>query len=119
MKFFHVPTPKDDPDGDKKTGTGEKSQKGTQAEVETLLLQRAGIAQMLSELCGGDAEKVKQSLIAFTKNDSRQYPGVDTVEGITDLQVKVVYGKIKKKYKERTGQEFVYKPSDPIGGDAT
>ncbi len=112
LKFFHVPTPKDDPDGDKKTASGEKAQKGTQAEAETILLQRAGIEQMLAELCGGDAEKVKTSLIAFTKNDSRQYPGVDAVDKISDLQVKVVYGKIKKKYEERTGHAFVYKPSD-------
>ena len=111
MKFFHVPTPKDDPDGDKKTKSGEKEQKGTQAEVETLLLQRAGISQMLGELCAGDAEKIRSSLIAFTKNDSRAYPGVDAVEKISDLQVKVVYGKIKKKYEERTGHAFVYKPT--------
>lgn len=118
MKFFHVPTPKDDPDGDKKTSSGEKVQKGTQAEVETLMLQRAGIGQMLEELCGGDAEKVKQSLIAFTKNESRQYPGVDEIDRISDLQVKAVYGKIKKKFKERTGRDFVYTPTEPKGCDA-
>lgn len=112
MKFFHVPTPKDDPDGDKKTQSGEKAQKGTQAEVETLLHQRAGIKQMLDELCGGDAEKIRSSLIAFTKNDGRKYAGVDSIEQISDLQVKVVYGKIKQKYEERTGHAFVLKPSD-------
>lgn len=112
MKFFHVPTPKDDPDGDKRTQSGEKVQRGTQAEAETLLRQRAGIQQMLDELCGGDEEKVKESLIAFTKNNGRQYPGVDSIEQISDLQVKVVYGKIKKKYEERTGHTFVFKPAD-------
>lgn len=109
MKFFHVPTPKDDPDGDTKTKSGEKAQKGTQAEVETLLYQRTAIGQMLSELCQGDAEKIKQSLIALTKNDSRQYPGVDSIEQISDMQVKVVYGKLKKKYEDRMGRPFVMK----------
>lgn len=109
MKFFHVPTPKDDPDGDKKTKSGELAQKGTQAEVETILLQRESIRQMLDELCAGDAEKIKASLIAYTKSDARKYPGVDTVEAITDMQVKVVYGKLKSKYEERTGHAFVFK----------
>lgn len=112
MKAFHVPTPKDDPDGDAKTKSGEKAQKGTQAEKETILMQRTGIQQMLDELCAGDAEKVKLSIIAYTKNDSRQYPGVDSVDKITDMQVKVVYGKVKKKYEERTGHAFVFKPTD-------
>ena len=112
MKFFHVPTPKDDPDTDQRTKNGEKSQKGTQAEAETLIRQREGIRQMLDELCGGDAEKIHVSLIAFTKNDSRQYPGVDTVDGISDLQVKVVYSKVKKKYEERTGHAFVFRVTD-------
>lgn len=109
MKAFHVPTPKDDPDGDKKTASGEKAQKGTQAEVETILLQRESIRQMLDELCEKDPEKIKLSLIAYTKSDARKYPGVDTIEAITDMQVKVVYGKIKKKYEERTGHSFVFK----------
>lgn len=112
LKFFHIPTPKDDPDNDNRNKNGEKAQKGTQAEKETILMQRTGIQQMLDELCAGDAEKVKLSIIAYTKNDSRQYPGVDSVDKITDMQVKVVYGKVKKKYEERTGHAFVFKPTD-------
>ena len=112
MKAFHVPTPKDDPDGDKKTGNGEKSQRGTQAEVETVLYQREGIRQMLDELYVGDAEKIKQAVVSLTKNDSRQYAGVDNVAAITDLQVKVVYGKLKGIYQKRTGKEFVFKVID-------
>lgn len=110
MKVFHVPTPKDDPDGDKKVGSGEKAQKGTQAEKETILLQRESVRQMLTELCRGDAEMIKKSVIAYTKNESRQYAGVDSVDKITDAQVKVVYGQLKKKYAERTGREFSFKP---------
>lgn len=112
MKAFHVPTPKDDPDGDTKAKNGEKLQKGTQAEKETVLMQRQGILQMLTELCGGDEEKIKQSIVAYTKNDARQYAGVDSVDKITNAQVKVVYGQLKKKYAERKGQEFVFKPTD-------
>ena len=112
MKAFHVPTPKDDPDGDKTTKSGEKSQRGTQAEIETVLYQREGIRQMLDELYAGDAEKIKQAVVSLTKNDSRQYAGVDNVATITDLQVKVVYGKLKGIYQKRTGKEFVFRAVD-------
>lgn len=116
MKAFHVPTPKDDPDGDKKTASGEKAQNGTQAEQETVLYQRECIRQMLVELCKGDAETIKKSVIAYTKNDARQYAGVDDVNKISPAQVKVVYGQIKKKYAERTGHEFSFVPVGD-GGD--
>lgn len=115
MKFFHVPTPKDDPDGDTKTKSGEKSQKGTQAEKETVLMQRASIVQMLNELYSGDAEKISAAVVACTKNDSRQYPGVDAVDKISELQIKVVYGKLKGIYEKRLGHAFVYKPIDGEG----
>lgn len=116
MKFFHVPTPKDDPDGDRRNKNGEKQQKGTQAETETALYQREGIRQMLEELCGGDEEAIRKSVVAFTQNKSRQYPGVDNVEAVSDLMVKVVYGKVKKKYEERMGHAFVMKPKDEDKG---
>ncbi len=118
MKAFHVPTPKDDPDGDKKTASGEKAQKGTQAEKETALYQRECIRQMLIELCKGDAEMIKKSVIAYTKNDARQYAGVDDVNKISAAQVKVVYGQIKKKYAERAGHEFAFTPIDEVTTDA-
>lgn len=109
MKFFHVPTSKDDPDSDGRTGSGEKAQRGTQASAETAAYQREAIRQMLSELCGGDAEKVKTSMIAFTKSESRGYPGVDNPEQLSAAGLAVAYSKIKKKYEERTGKPFVYK----------
>ena len=112
MKVFHVPTPKDDPDGDKKVGSGEKAQRGTQAEVETILYQRESIRQMLGEIYGGDTEKIKAAVVSLTKNDSRQYAGVDNVDAITDMQVKVVYGKLKGIYQKRTGKDFVFAPID-------
>ncbi len=112
MKAFHVPTPKDDPDCDKKVGSGEKSQKGTQAEAETILYQRECVRQMLGELYGGDAEKIKQAVVSLTKNETRKYAGVDNVDSITDMQVKVVYGKLKSIYKQRTGKDFVFKPNE-------
>lgn len=112
MKVFHVPTPKDDPDGDKKVGSGEKAQRGTQAEVETILYQRECVRQMLGELYGGDSEKIKQAVVSLTKNESRKYAGVDNVDAITDMQVKVVYGKLKGIYQKRTGKDFVFAPID-------
>ena len=110
MKFFHVPTPKDDPDGDKKTKSGEKAQKGSQAETETLVFQRYGIAQMLDELCAGKTEDIQRSMLVFTKSEARKYAGVDSVDKLSDPQVPVVYGKVKKKYEERTGHAFVFAP---------
>lgn len=112
MKVFHVPTPKDDPDGDKKVGSGEKAQRGTQAEIETILYQRESIRQMLGEIYGGDTEKIKAAVVSLTKNDSRQYAGVDNVDAITDMQVKVVYGKLKGIYQKRTGKDFVFATID-------
>ena len=114
MKAFHVPTPKDDPDGDKKTGNGEKAQRGTQAEAETILYQRESVRQMLDELYGGDIEKTKAAVVSLTKNDARQYAGVDNVDAITDMQVKVVYGKLKGIYQKRTGKDFVFKPKEVL-----
>lgn len=115
MKAFHVPTPKDDPDGDKKVGSGEKAQRGTQAEAETILYQRESVRQMLAEIYGGDVEKTKAAVVSLTKNNARQYAGVDNVDAITDMQVKVVYGKLKGIYAKRTGKEFVFQPVEKEG----
>lgn len=109
LKFFHVPTKKDDPDGEERTRSGEKRQKGTQAAKETLEQIKASVRQMVDELCGGDPEKVKASFIAFTQAKNRGYAGVDNLEAITDAALPVVYNKIKKKYEERTGHSFELK----------
>lgn len=107
LKFFHVPTKKDDPDSDGRTGTGEKKQRGTQAGKENLDYYRAAIPQMLFELYGGDAEKVKSALVAMTKNDSRGFPGVEDVAKLSAAALPVAYGKVKKAYETRLGKEFV------------
>lgn len=118
LKFFHVPTSKDDPDSDGRTKTGEKKQRGTQAAAETLDYQRQAIAGMLGELCIDDtgktvdAAKVKASLIAFTKAKDGTYAGVDSIEALNDAQVRVVYGKAKTSYKKRTGRDFVMEDVD-------
>lgn len=112
MKFFHIGTSKDDPDNDGKTGSGEKQIKGTQAQKETLDFQRKALSQMLNELCGGDAEKVKAAVVAYTKNDAKNYSGVDAVENISPAAVPVVYAKVKAKYKEKTGKDFKMTEAD-------
>lgn len=106
LKFFHIATSKDDPDNDGRSASGEKSQRGTQAAKETADFCRKAVSQMVDELCGGDGEKIKQTLILFTKNDSRQYAGVDSVESVTDAAVQVLYAKIKKTYEKKTGKTF-------------
>lgn len=109
MKFFHIPTSKDDPDGVERTKTGEQKQKGTGAAVETALKQRQSVEQMLSELCGGDVAKIKQSVKAFTENKAKEYPGVENIADIKDTAIAVVYAQVKKKYESKTGKLFVFK----------
>lgn len=109
LKFFHVPTRKDDPDGEERTRTGEKRQRGTQAAKENLDLLKKSVKQMVDELCGGDEEKIKLTFIAFTQAKNRGYDGVDNLEAISDAALPVVYAKVKKKYEERTGHSFQLK----------
>lgn len=106
LKFFHVPTKKDDPDSDGRTGNGEKKQKGTAAAKENAEYYRKAIPQMFDELYDGDAEKIKAGYIALTKSDSRGYAGVDSIDAIKDIALPVVYGKLKKIYEKRMGKTF-------------
>lgn len=112
MKFFHVPTSKDDPDAQGKNGNGEQRQRGTQAGKETLAYQRRAIEQMVNAITKGDAEKVKATFIAFTKMKDGPYAGVDNLEALNDAQVKVVYGKAKAHYKKRVGKDFEMEDTD-------
>ena len=112
LKFFHVPTDKDDPDNDGRTKSGELRQRGTQAARENKAYYLAAIPQMLGELYGGDAEKCKAAMIAMTKNDARGYPGVDDASQLSAAALPVAYAKIKKAYTERLGKEFVFTQED-------
>lgn len=109
LKFFHVPTKKDDPDSDARTARGEKRQRGTAAARESADYMRRSVQQMLSELCKGDEEKIRASYIHYTKSDARGYPGVDNIGAVGDSVLPIIYGKIKAKYQERTGTRFVLK----------
>lgn len=107
LKFFHVPTKKDDPDNQSRTRSWELRQgRRGQAARETAEYCRAAIPQMLGELYGGDVEKIKAAYIAATKADNRGYPGVDNLEAISDAALGVVYGKVKKTYESRMGHSF-------------
>lgn len=112
LKFFHVPTKKDDPDNDARTRIGEKNQKGTAAAKENVSFCRAAIPQMLNEIYSGDQEKIRAGYIALTKSDTRGYAGVDNIDSIKDTALPVVYGKLKKQYEKRIGQEFQLKPGE-------
>lgn len=116
LKFFHVPTNKDDPDNDKRTGTGEKTTRGTAAAKETAGYHRKAITQMLDELYSGDTEKIKAGLIAITKSDKRGYAGADDVSKVSVAALPVVYAKIKKTYESRTGHDFELKKEDTDAG---
>lgn len=106
LKFFHVPTRKDDPDADRHTGTGEKVRRGTAAARESAAYYRKAIPQMLQELCGGDEEKIRANYLYCTKAEARGYAGVDNIAEIKDAALPVVYGRVKKSYEKRMGHPF-------------
>lgn len=115
LKFFHVATKKDDPDTDPRGSNGEKRQRGTQAGKETQLYQRRALLQMLSELYGGDAEKIKTGLIAITKSEKRGFAGFDSVDKLSPAALPVAYAKVKKSYENRMGRAFELKEDDTDG----
>ena len=115
LKFFHVPTNKDDPDNDKRTGTGEKPTAGTAAGKELAAYHRKAISQMMDELYNKDAEKIKAGLIAVTKSEKRGYAGADDVSKITPAALAVVYGKVKQTYETRTGRPFALRTEEEDG----
>lgn len=108
LKFFHLPTDEDDPDTSARNKSGEGKQRGTAAQKETGQYCRAAIRQMLSELYAGDRDKLQAAMISLTKNDSRQYPGVDDPDKLSDPLSQVVYGKLKPQYEKRTGKVFSF-----------
>lgn len=108
LKFFHVPTKKDDPDNDRRTLNGELRAAGTAGGRETADFCRKAVAQIMTALYGEDAEKVKAALLFLTKSDKRGYAGVDSVEQLSDAQAAVTYAKAKKQYEKRMNREFVF-----------
>ena len=106
LKFFHVPTRRDDPDADRRTGAGELAQRGTASAREAAAYYRTAIPQMLHEMCGGDEEKIKANYLYCTKAEARGYAGVDNIADIKDAALPVVYGKVKKAYEKRMGHSF-------------
>ncbi len=64
---------------------------------------RAEIRRMILEMSGGDAETAKQmleGLTSFTDKQGNEVPGKRRVETLSEKQVPVTYGKIKKAYEE-------------------
>lgn len=109
LKFFHVPTKKDDPDNDRRTQGGEKVQRGTQAGRENVEYYRKAIPQMMDELYAGDPEKIKLAYLSITRSDSRGYAGAESLDAISDAALPVAYAKVKKAYESRLGRTFALK----------
>ena len=112
LKFFHVPTKKDDPDRDNRTGSGEKKQKGTQAAKENAEYYRKAIGVILDAVSGGDAANMATAINIWTKAPSRGYEGVTKLEDVTDAALPVVYAKAKKAYEKRFGKPFSLEGSE-------
>lgn len=112
LKAFHIPTPKDDPDGDATTKSGEKKQRGTQAAKETADFQRKSVEQMAAVI-GVAANMGSPSVIqAFTKNDKTGYAGVTSGADISAAALPIVYQKMKGDYAKRFGKEFIFTEVD-------
>ncbi len=117
MKFFHVPTPADDPDKSTRTKTGELAQSGTQAAAETADMQRRAVRQMLSDIYGGDEAKMRTAIKVMTASKSRGLEGVESVDALRDAALAVVYGRLKAEYTKRMGKEYVYRPEGEEGAE--
>lgn len=111
LKFFHVPTRKDDPDGSGHTQNGELLQRGTAADREAVTYYRQAIPDMLGQLYAGDEAKIKDAYVFFTKSKSRGYEGVDNLDAIKDPALPIIYGKLKETYEKRMGHS--YEAQDP------
>lgn len=101
MKFFHVPTSKDDPD---QSGAGKH--KNTQAQKENEIYYKKSTIAMLHELCNGEPDKIKQSIMTLTSNKEKGITGVDDIEKVSPVALPILYSKTKKKYMEVKGKEF-------------
>lgn len=107
LKFFHVPTKRDDPDSDGRTRSGEKQQRGTQAARESEEYMRKSVNQMLTELYGGDEEKMKAALKWATSSKSRGYAGEESLDKVSAAALPICYANLKKAYTERLNRPFV------------
>lgn len=106
LKVFHIATPKDDPDGDATTKTGEKKMRGTQAARETQDYHRKAIAKIAEFFAAGGKATIDTIVAYYTKNDAANYPGVTAVDDINVAALPVVYANMAKAYQKKTGNEF-------------
>ena len=110
LKFFHIPTTKDDPDADTRTAKGEKSQRNTAAQQETVHDCRRWMNDIADKIVGGDSSKLEEFFIWLTKD----YKGAGD---IPDAIVPVFYGKAKSAYLKKLGQPYDKKIAEGNGDD--
>jgi len=106
LKFFHIPTDKDDPDRDGRTAGGEKKQKGTAAAKENADYMRKQISGIVAEISGGDPEKEAVIYRTWTESKTRGYEGVTELSAISDKALGAVYNVAKKQYKKRFSKDY-------------
>lgn len=80
---------------------------------------KAEIRRMILEMVGNDQEQAKDLLeviTRFTGKDGKEVPGKKSVDAMSEAQVKVAYGKVKKEYEKwKKGAEG----NDNTGREAT
>jgi len=112
LKYFHIPTEKDDPDNGKNTGKNTNSnntnKNNAKAQKELAQQYRAQIMIMLNELFNNDAEKIKAALVSFTGDKEKGIQGVDDINKANDLALKAYHTRIKNKYVERLNKQPVF-----------
>lgn len=109
LKFFHVPTKKDDPDADKRSTTERTAPVVTPQNAE---YYRTAIEQMLTEVSGGDTAKFEMALLSMTESKKYGYAGVKTIAEITDAALQTTYGKTKRAYEKKMGKPFELKKEE-------
>ena len=65
--------------------------------------QKAEIRKMILEMVGQDPEQAKsllEQITRFTGRDGTEVPGKKSVDQMSEAQVKVTYGKVKKEYEK-------------------
>lgn len=112
LKFFHVPTEKDDPDATKRRKDGQEKMRGTEAGRETNERMRLEIKQIAEELSKNNEERKEALIKALTEDKKNEYEGVKKIEEIKDAALGVILNKARNTYQKTTGKKYIFKEEE-------